>query len=406
MLGLILWDLGEEQTARQAFIEAREKSAACGDFLNATASVVQLIQISTLQGRIGEAASLCRDALVSFDSRKAYLGHRLPHSAMIGIQLAEILIEQNELAEVDQILKENIELANWTISHDILIRGQLAFARLSVARGDPPAAFDHLDAAEKVSKTGARLAETQRALLWLAYRGNDPEYMDLARQWGQKVTLVEFTQGAPQMEWNTSLALVRLRLAEAESSPIGRPKGVSQGLTDLLAWTERQKRAVATRGWAHWEIQLGLLECLARQTLGDRPGSLSALRHVLELAAPEGYVRIFVDEGEWMRKALAELENDATWLLPTLRKLHSAFPEPSGRLTVSADNGGGLAEPLTAREIEILQAMAEGCSNHQIAERFVLADGTVKFYVHAVLEKMGVHNRTQAVIEAKKRRMI
>ena len=61
---------------------------------------------------------------------------------------------------------------------------------------------------------------------------------------------------------------------------------------------------------------------------------------------------------------------------------------------------------MTAREIEILQAMAEGFSNHQIAEKFILAEGTVKFYVHAVLEKLGVHNRTQAVLEAKKQKII
>ena len=65
-----------------------------------------------------------------------------------------------------------------------------------------------------------------------------------------------------------------------------------------------------------------------------------------------------------------------------------------------------LVEPLTAREIEILQLMAEGCSNRQIAEKLILAEGTVKFYVHAVLVKLGVHSRTQAVFEAKKQKII
>jgi LuxR family transcriptional regulator, maltose regulon positive regulatory protein len=126
----------------------------------------------------------------------------------------------------------------------------------------------------------------------------------------------------------------------------------------------------------------------------------------LELAAPDGFVCIFVEEGERLRKVLAELENDGGRLLPYLRKLQSAFPDTTGRLSVPPGTSEGLVEPLTAREIEILHAMAEGLSNNQIAEKFVLAEGTVKFYVHAVLAKLGVHNRTKAVIEAKKQGII
>jgi LuxR family maltose regulon positive regulatory protein len=404
--GLTYWDVGDEQAARQAFIEARRIGRACGDLLNESAAVFNLVQMSSLQGRLGEAVTLCRETLASFESRKAYLGHRTPHSAIIGVQLAEILIEQNELSEVDQLLKENIELANWTVSHDILLRGQLALARLSVARGNPSAAFEYLNTAEKISKSGAELAGAQRATLWLALRGNNPEYIGLARQWGQKVSLVEFTQGPPQMEWIISLALARLLLAEAESNLNGKTKEVISGLRKLLEWLERQKQAMQARGWAHWEIQLGVIECLAHRVMGDQPGSQAALRHALKLAAPGGYIRIFIEEGERLQKILAEMEKDAGWLLPYLRKLQLAFHETSGRLTVSPGIKEGLVEPLTAREIDILRTMAEGCSNHQIAEKFVLADGTVKFYVHAVLEKLGVHNRTQAVIEAKKLKII
>jgi LuxR family maltose regulon positive regulatory protein len=72
----------------------------------------------------------------------------------------------------------------------------------------------------------------------------------------------------------------------------------------------------------------------------------------------------------------------------------------------SRDQTSILVEPLTARETEILKLMAEGLSNSQIAAKLILAEGTVKFYVHSVLEKLGVHNRTQAVMEAKKIKII
>jgi LuxR family maltose regulon positive regulatory protein len=405
-MGFIYWTVGDQDAARQAFIEARKISSACDDLFNESASVIQLVRMSCLHGRLGEGALLCREALASFDSRKAYLGRRVPYSGGIGVQLAEILIEQNELVEVDQLLEENIELAKWTASHDILVRGHLALARLAVARGNPAAAFEYLDEAERISEAGAGLAGALRANLWLALGGNNTEFIHLARQWGQKLSQVEFTQGHPQMEWTISLALARLRLADAESNLIGKAKAVEPGLMELLDWMERQKRAMQARGWAYWEIHLCVIECLTRRALGDKPGTLTALRHALELAAPDGFVRIFVEEGERLQKVLAELENDGGWLLPYLRKLQSAFPDTTGRLSVPPGTSEGLVEPLTAREIEILQAMAEGLSNHQIADKLILAEGTVKFYVHAVLAKLGVHNRTKAILEAKKQGII
>jgi LuxR family transcriptional regulator, maltose regulon positive regulatory protein len=83
----------------------------------------------------------------------------------------------------------------------------------------------------------------------------------------------------------------------------------------------------------------------------------------------------------------------------------AAFTKPATSVPAKLQSSS-LIEALTAREVEVLQAMGEGLSNHQIAEKFILAEGTVKFYVHAVLEKMGVHSRTQAVLEAKKQRII
>ena len=68
--------------------------------------------------------------------------------------------------------------------------------------------------------------------------------------------------------------------------------------------------------------------------------------------------------------------------------------------------GDNPVDPLTPREIEVLQAMAAGFSNRQIAQQLILAEGTVKFYVHSVLEKLGVHSRTQAILEAKKQNLI
>jgi LuxR family maltose regulon positive regulatory protein len=67
----------------------------------------------------------------------------------------------------------------------------------------------------------------------------------------------------------------------------------------------------------------------------------------------------------------------------------------------SANSGQALVEPLTPRELEVLRLLAQGFSNRQIAEKLVVAEGTVKFYVHAVLKKLEVHSRTQAIAKAR-----
>jgi LuxR family maltose regulon positive regulatory protein len=405
-MGLAYWVAGDEEAARQAFIETRRISSACDDHLNESASIVYLAKISCVHGQLGEAAVLCREALAFYDSQQAYFGHRVPYSGEIGVQLAEILIELNELVEAEQLLKENIELAKWTAGDKILVRGYLALARLAAARSDASGAFEYLNESEKISIEGAGLAGAQRTSLWLALREKNPEYFDLARRWGQKYTLVEFSQGFPQMEWTISLSFARLILADEYSLQIGNEKARAPRLVSLLEWLERQEQTMHARGWVHWEIQLHVIEYLTRQIMGDKTGALVALRQAADLSAPGGYVRIFVEEGEPLRKLLVELENNSGWSSPYHRKLLLAFPDTSSQPVRSPGPGEGLIDPLTEREVEVLQSMAEGLTNHQIAEKLILAEGTVKFYVHAVLAKLGVHNRTQAIIEAKKQGII
>jgi LuxR family maltose regulon positive regulatory protein len=67
---------------------------------------------------------------------------------------------------------------------------------------------------------------------------------------------------------------------------------------------------------------------------------------------------------------------------------------------------GGLIEPLTPREIDVLQLVAAGLSNGQIATRLFLAEGTVKFYMHCILQKLGAHSRTQALAMAREQNLI
>lgn len=68
--------------------------------------------------------------------------------------------------------------------------------------------------------------------------------------------------------------------------------------------------------------------------------------------------------------------------------------------TRSPDDDPVMLEPLTAREIEVLELVAEGCSNKRIAERLGISDQTVKFHLASITGKLGASNRTDAVRRA------
>ena len=153
-------------------------------------------------------------------------------------------------------------------------------------------------------------------------------------------------------------------------------------------------------------IEILKLEALALRAMGDQNRALEMLQKSLALAEPEGYLRMYVDEGEPMREMLlAYTQVPGAKQAVYAHQVLAAFPTP-GLADTAMDPSLNLVEPLTAREMDVLRLMAEGCSNSQIAEKLFLAEGTVKFYVHAVLGKLGVQNRTQAAIEAKKQKII
>jgi len=119
------------------------------------------------------------------------------------------------------------------------------------------------------------------------------------------------------------------------------------------------------------------------------------------LAAPEGYIRLFVDEGAPMLALLrqAQARSSVPGYVATLL---SAFGER--RLSDpprSSARPGALAEPLTEREREVLRLLLAGASNREIARRLVLSVNTVKRHVHNLCGKLGVQSRTQAIARAR-----
>jgi LuxR family transcriptional regulator, maltose regulon positive regulatory protein len=157
-------------------------------------------------------------------------------------------------------------------------------------------------------------------------------------------------------------------------------------------------------------IEIGALRALARAARGDQEAAVDALAQALALGGPRGYVRVFADEGAPMATLLARLiaahqaEPAADGVPPgALAKVLRAFAGQDDR--PGADRHApvavpGLAEQLTARELEVLVLLAAGTPNPRIAEQLLVTLDTVKKHVSHVLGKLGAANRTEAVTRA------
>jgi LuxR family maltose regulon positive regulatory protein len=157
------------------------------------------------------------------------------------------------------------------------------------------------------------------------------------------------------------------------------------------------------RGHTSRAIETLNLQALALQAQGAAEQAITALGRALSLAEPGGFVRTFVDEGPSMASLLYQAV--ACGITPDYgRRLLAAFAITEPDETASSQTaapGPDLMEPLSEREREVLELLAIGLSNREIASRLFVSLNTVKAHTRSIYGKLGVHNRTQAVAMAR-----
>jgi LuxR family maltose regulon positive regulatory protein len=148
-------------------------------------------------------------------------------------------------------------------------------------------------------------------------------------------------------------------------------------------------------------IEVLVLQALIFQARKESDEALAVLSRALSVAKPESYIRTFVDEGEPMARLLhmarsRQIETEyVTELLSAIESAAGAA-KPAPRL---------LAEPLTAREIEVLRWIEAGCSNQEIAEKLIISIATVKRHISNIYTKLDAGSRTQAVAIGKEMKL-
>ena len=246
----------------------------------------------------------------------------------------------------------------------------------------------------------------RKARVWVA-QGRLSEALEWAR--AQGLTVEDELSYLHEFE---HITLARLLLA---CHRMDNADGSIRGVPGLL---ERLQRAAEERGGMGSLIEILVLQALVYHAQGDLPAALLPLQKALALAEPEGYVRIFLDEGEPMRALISDFRFwiekqariDGAKLLGYSDKLLAAFAEPVSSPGKSEDESGSslaipeehrdgetLSEPLSQREFKILQLIAQGRSNREIGERLFLALDTIKGHNRKLFDKLQVQSRTEAV---------
>jgi len=143
-------------------------------------------------------------------------------------------------------------------------------------------------------------------------------------------------------------------------------------------------------------IEILLLQALAQQGLGDVRAALAALQRALFLAEPEGYVRVFVDEGSPMASLLRAAAKHGM-ADGYVRRLLAAL----GQVAANPQPRQGLVEPLSERELEVLRLLGTDLDGPDIARQLIVSLNTMRTHTKSIYAKLGVNSRRAAVRRGK-----
>ena len=391
-LAMAEWLRGRLTEAEGRFESIVAGRRAAGQLTMTAYGCYQLGQIQRAQGRLDAAVRTYRQALEA----TAVPGQPpLPVAGPAYIGLAEVAYQQNELDAALQHVSEGIALCRRFVYTAALATGLVTLAWIRQATGDPAGALAAMSEAGQASPGPAGLLNpvpAQRARLLLA-QGDLAGAARWVRDRGLR------TDDDPDYPHEPGhLVLARVLLAQ------DRPG-------QALALLDRLYAAAAAQDRTGSLIEVGALRALALAASGEETAAVDALAGALTLACPQGYIRVFADEGPPMAALLGRLiaaqragHAAAAVPLGCLARLQRAFdPEQAtpARGRGTAAGLPGLVEPLTARELEVLGMLAAGRSNQAIAGELVVTLDTVKKHVSHVLGKLGAANRTEAVARAR-----
>jgi len=356
---------GERTAARETYLKTIELSEASNNrFTNILARTgLGIIQLSDNQLIQAEETFLHVIELVGEPST--------PIACAAYLRLARIYYEWNELDKAQQYAEKGVELAHQIDTIDSAVSGEIFLAKLKLIQGD-------LSGAESL------LSELERVIEQRKFEQQIPALIEVQVRLYLKKEEIEV---ASRLAYSYDLPLSQARVLLTQQKP-------EQAL-DVL---ENYHQQIEEQDWVDERLKVMLLQALAYQATHQTDEALNLLQELLSLTKSNNFMRLFVDEGKVMQQLLSVLYSQG-FMPDYTRKLCSAFDEVAHSPLKLANQA--LIEPLSERELEILQLVADGLSNSEISERLYLALSTVKGHNRNIYGKLGVSRRTEAVALAR-----
>ncbi|MDQ5826076.1 MAG: LuxR C-terminal-related transcriptional regulator [Chloroflexota bacterium] len=364
---------GDRAAARQALSESISLSQASRSVFTNILATIGLGQVQEADNQLYQAAETYRRVLqVAGDQPLQIIAE-----AHLG--LARVLYEWNDLEAAEQHGQQSLYLARqYDKVIDRFIIGEVFLARLKLAHADVDGAVAML----------AQTAQTAREK--------------------------NFVHRIPEVAAAQVVALLRqgkvaeaAHIAQAHNLPVGMARvHLAQGdASAALAVLEPLRREVEAKAWEDERLKVMLLQAVALRAQGEKDEALQLLGEAMSMSEPGGFIRIFVDEGAPMAQLLAEAITRGIMSAYASRLLAAFEPEKPGSAGQSplhlVPRPQPLVEPLSQRELEVLQLIAQGLSNRDISERLFLALDTVKGHNRKIFDKLQVQSRTEAIARAR-----
>ena len=371
-LGYAYQRQGDRAAASRAYTEVISIGKASGNVVFTLGATIGLGILQETENHLDLAEQAYRSVLQSFGDQP------LPFASEAYLGLARICYEWNDLDAAQEYGQQSVQLARQIETNDRFVTSEVFLARLKLARGD-------------VAGAAAMLAKTEQAVRQHNFAQRAPEVAAV-----QVLTLLR--QGnlvaAAQLAQTYELPISQARVHLAQGYP-----------STALAILGPLRRQVESKGWEDERLRVMVLQAVAHHAHGEKEKAAQLLGAALALAEPGGFIRLFVDEGPPMARLLSEAA--AHGIMPEyIGKLLAGFETEKKKsedksLLSPATPAQPLIEPLSQRELEVLQLIAQGLSNREISERLFIALITVKGHNQKIFGKLQVRRRTEAVARAR-----
>jgi LuxR family maltose regulon positive regulatory protein len=380
MSGLAFWTSGDLEAGYSAYAECVAGLRRAGHIADIFGCSIALADIRIAQGRLGEAMRTYEQALQGAAEQG---GPVLRGTADMHVGMSEVYRERDDLPAAMQQLLRSQELGEHNGLPQNRYRWRVAMARIRQAEGGLPGALDLLDEAERLYAgdffPNVRPVPALKARVWIA-QGRLGEAFGWAREHNLSVDddlsyLREFEH----------ITLARMLLGERAEDSVHQATRLLERL--LLAAEEGERTGRV--------IEILVLQALSRQRLGDIPAALACLGRAVTLAEPEGYARVFVDEGQPMASLLRALAKQGI-AGNYVRRLLAGVGETGHDRPVEQ----ALIEPLSERELDVLRLLGSDLDGPAIARELTVSLHTVRTHTKHIYAKLAVTNRRAAVRRA------